>query len=130
MQVFTQAILAYYAANLATAFPGGMFHKLAPPNTTSPFIVYNIVNANSSSHYGGVSFSEPEIQFTVWNKGDDTSLGNIQTLITALDENRLSASFFVLRMTDAMASPDSPTKDSAGNSNYGWIVSYRYGITS
>ncbi len=127
MQAFTQALKTYFTAQLAGTFAGGLFQDLAAEGSTSPYLIYSIIAAPSSPHYGGVSFSEPEVQFTAWGQGADTVLTATQALITKLDENTLSGAFFMRRIADAIPATGSPVKDLNGEYFYGLIVRYAYG---
>jgi hypothetical protein len=120
------------SGTVAGILTGGLHHMEAPSNTAMPYGTFFTVSAPTSSVYGGVAFSEPEIQFSVFNTGSTTALQKITALIAYYDEKKWTLSSgnnnHMERTSEPLPLPG-PERDENGNPVYGFYVTYRYGLT-
>lgn len=126
-------VTASASGPLTSTITGGVHLHKAPSRKSVPYATVHPVSAPVTAKYGGISlYSEPEIQFNVWDRKAATALATIGALMTAFDGDGFTligrTKFHLTRVNDPLPLPDSPAKDEDGNDIWGWFVSYRYAV--
>lgn len=131
------AIVTYFSAAgsgpLSSSITGGIHLRRVADGTALPYCTLTPIASPTDSRYGGVSFSQPQIQFTVWGVGANASLVLAETLMAALDTKTFtlgSASNFYMRRLGEPIAVDDPEENDAGNDVCGWAITYEYATTA
>jgi hypothetical protein len=130
------AINTYFdgASGLLTQITGGLHFEETPSGVSMPYAIAYVISASATSKYGGVSYSEPVIQFTVFGQGARVALLLIEALITKFDEHSFTLSsgtqINATRQHEPIPLPDFPQQNESGNPCYGYVVTYAYSIAN
>jgi hypothetical protein len=138
MQKILAAIKSYWdGASSLSSTVGSLYLGVAAQGATAPYAVYTVITAPSTSKYGGVSYSEPLIQFTVRGAGSasagaNAALVKAELVMAAMDEHAFSLSgsqhMNILRIGEPIPEPQDPTAQESGFDTFGWILQYQLSV--
>ena len=117
------------SADLAAAFPGGLWTGIAPAGTAMPYAVMTTVAAPRSATYGG-GWTEPRLQFAAFGVDHDAAGAAMGTLTGLLDGALLTLAagqlFDALRLDEPTDAAMPPGGD--GRTAWRWLTTYRFAV--